>query len=231
VLDGFTQTTCDATIYFHNTLLEVNIKMNHNIGISINLLFLAFALIIPALVIVALSKNWSLVPPPKERNFGSALAEWAQQRGLQYAPQHVHVISGVYNNRWFAMGMTNEENALRIRMSIQNPQRTNLQIFGDWLEDSGVIAFFHRFRIYTNPSGLSETLFDINTRLRNSLLRFPGLRARFDLFSDPRDPNHLHYSLLADLPGADTLETIMASLCQFCDAFEQQFTQEEIASK
>ena len=196
-----------------------------------NLLLLAFALIISALVIVALNKNHSLVPPPKERNYGSALAEWAQQRGLRYAPQHKQAISGVYNNRWFAIGMMNEENALRIRMSVQNPQRTNLQIFGDWLEDSGVIAFVSRFRVYSNPSGLGETLFDTGTKLRESLLHFPELRARLELFSDPKDPNLLHYSLLTDLPGAETLETILASMHRFCDAFEQQHAQAGIASK
>ena len=189
--------------------------MDSTIGLLMNLL-------IAALLVVAMAQNWSLVPPPKERDFSSALADWAQRRGLQYAPQQVHVISGVYNNRWFAIGTTNEENALRIRMRVQNPRRTNLQIFGDWLEDSGVIAFVTRFRVYSNPSGLSETLFDTDTMLRDTLLRFPGLRARLDLFSDPKDPHHLHYSLLTDLPGADTLETIMDSLCRFCDAFEQQ---------
>ncbi len=205
--------------------------MDANFPMSVNLLVLAVILIIPTLFIVAFSKNLSLVPAPKERDFSSTLAEWAQRKGLQYAPQRVHVISGVYNNRWFAIGTANEENALRIRMRVHNPQRTNLQIFGDWLEDSGVIAFVNRFRVYTNPAGLSETLFDTNTRLRDSLLNFPGLRARFDLFSDPQDPNHLHYSLLTDLPGADTLETIMASLCRFCEAFEQQVAQEATISR
>jgi hypothetical protein len=205
--------------------------MENSLGISPNFVLLAFVLIFPALFIVALMMNWSLTPPPKERDFSSALADWAQQHGLHFAPQRVHVISGIYNNRWFAIGLTNEENALRIRMSIRNPHRTSLQIFGDWLEDSGVIAFVNRFRIYSTPSGLSETLFDHDTHLRDSLLGFPGLRARLDLFLDPKDPNHLHYSLLADLPGADTLETIMASLHRFCEAFEQQFAQEENTSK
>ena len=90
-----------------------------------------------------------------------------------------------------------------------------------------MIAFVNRFRVYSTPSGLSEKLFDENTKLRDSLLSFPGLRARLELFLDPRDPHHLHYSLLTDLPGADTLETIMDSLCQFCDAFEQQTAQVE----
>lgn len=199
--------------------------MDIGLGGFVNLLPFALVLIIPALLIVAFTQNWSLVPPPKERDFGSALAAWAQQRGLYYAPQKAYVVSGVYNNRWFAIGTTNEENALRIRMTVSNPQRNSLQIFGDWLEDSGVIAFVNRFRVYGSPPGLSETLFDHETSLRESLLRFPELRARFDLFSDPKDPHHLHYSLLTDLPGADTLETIMDSLSRFCDAFEQQMTQ------
>ena len=200
--------------------------MDSSLFSFINILFVIFVLVTTVLVLMSLSQNWSLIPPPKERDFGSALAEWARQRGLQYAPQHVHVISGVYNNRWFAIGTANEENALRIRMRVHNPRRTSLQIFGDWLEDSGVIAFVNRFRIYSSPSGLSETLFDTDTRLRDTLLRFPGLRARLDLFSDPRDPHHLHYSLLTDLPGAETLETIMASLCRFCDDLEQQIAGE-----
>jgi hypothetical protein len=150
---------------------------------------------------------------------------------MSYAPQQVYVINGVYNNRWFAIGTSNEENALLIRMRIHNPHRTNLQIFGDWLEDSGVTAFVNRFRVYSVPSGLSETLFDTGTKLRESLLRFPELRARLDLFSDPKDPNHLHYSLLTDLPGADTLETIMTAMHRFCDAFEQQRAQEGIPGK
>lgn len=196
----------------------------------INILIVVILLLIISLSITSITQNWSLIPPPKERNFASALADWAKRRKLPYAPQHGHVISGVYNNRWFAIGTSNEENALRIRMRVKNPRRTNLQIFGDWLEDSGVIAFVSRFRIYSTPSGLSETLFDQDTKLRDSLLRFPGLRARMELFSDPKDPNHLHYSLLTDLPGADSLETIMDSLCQFCDAFEQQTAPVEMAN-
>lgn len=196
--------------------------MDNIIGTFMNPIILVIAFAVIVLFIAATNQNQSLVPPPKDRDFGSALAAWARQKGLQYAPRQAYVISGIYNNRWFAIGTTNEENALRIRMRVQNPQRTNLQIFGDWLEDSGVIAFVNRFRVYSTPSGLSETLFDTGTMLRDSLLRFPGLRARLDLFSDPKDPHHLHYSLLTDLPGADTLETIMDSLCRFCDAFEQQ---------
>jgi hypothetical protein len=196
--------------------------MDNIIGTFMNPIILVIAFVVIVLFLAATNQNRSLVPPPKDRDFGSALAAWAQQRGLQYAPRQAYVISGVYNNRWFAIGTKNEENALRIRMRVQNPRRTNLQIFGDWLEDSGVIAFVTRFRVYSNPSGLSETLFDTGTMLRDTLLRFPGLRARLDLFSDPKDPHHLHYSLLTDLPGAETLETIMDSLCRFCDAFEQQ---------
>lgn len=199
--------------------------MDNNFGMFLNLIIPAVILMIPVIFIVATSKNGSLIPPPKDRDFSFALADWARQRGLNYAPQQAYVISGVYNNRWFAIGTANEEKALRIRMRVQNPSRTNLQIFGDWLEDSGVIAFVNRFRIYSSPSGLSETLFDQDTVLRESLLRFPGLRARFDLFSDRTDPHHLHYSLLTDLPGIDTLESIMDSLCRFCDAFEQQTAQ------
>lgn len=188
-------------------------------------LLTTFILLVISMFILAISRNWSLVPPPKERDFTSALADWAQQRELAFAPQRSQVISGVYNNRWFAIGMNNEENALRIRMRVKNPQRNSLQIFGDWLEDSGVIAFVNRFRVYGTPLGLREKLFEETTQLQEILLRFPGLRARMDLFSDPDDPNHLHYSLLTDLPGAETLEHIMDSLCRFCDVFEQQTQQ------
>jgi hypothetical protein len=200
-------------------------------SILTNILFLGFVLVVIILSIAAIYQNRSLTPRPKDRDFGAALADWAQQRGLRYAPQQVYVINGVYNNRWFTIRTTNEENALLIRMRLHNPHRTNLQIFGDWLEDSGVIAFVNRFRVYSNPAGLSETLFDAGTKLRESLLRFPALRARLDLFSDPKDPNHLHYSLLTDLPGAETLETIMAALNRFCEAFEQHYAQESIANK
>lgn len=202
--------------------------MNSNLGLFF---LLAFTLILPTLFIIAIAQNRSLIPPPKEREFGSALADWARQRGLFYTPQRVSVISGVYNGRWFAIGTANEENALRIRMRIKNPRRDSLQIFANWLEDSGVIAFVNRFRIYSSPSGLGETLFDKGTRLRASLTHFPDLRARLDLGSDPKDPNHLHYSLLTDLPGADTLETIMASMQRFCDAFEHENAQEGSVSE
>lgn len=202
--------------------------MDINFGMFI---VLAFAFAIPTLFIVAIHQNWTLIPPPKERDFGSALADWARSRGLYYTPQRVHVISGVYNDRWFAIGTVNEENALRIRMQVKNTRRSSLQIFGDWLEGSDVIAFVNRFRIYSSPSGLGETLFNKGSRLHDCLLRFPGLRARLELFLDRKDPHHLHYSLLTDLPGADTLETIMASMHRFCEAFEQEFPQEAIVSK
>lgn len=192
----------------------------------ISFLLVTVLVLVISLFITALSQNWSLVPPPKERDFGSVLADWAEQRQLPYAPRQGHVISGVYNNRWFAIGTTNEENALRIRMRVKNPQRNSLQIFGDWLEDSGVIAFVNRFRIYVTPSGLSEKLFHHNTQMQEVLLRFPGLRARIDLFLDPKDPNHLHYSLLTDLPGAETLERIMDAMSRFCDTFEEHTAQE-----
>ncbi|MEO8357267.1 MAG: hypothetical protein ABI621_15275 [Chloroflexota bacterium] len=192
----------------------------------ISFLVVTVLLLVISLFIMALSNNWSLVPPPKERDFRSALADWAEQRELAYVPQRGQVISGVYNNRWFTIGTTNEENALRIRMRVKNPQRTSLQIFGDWLEDSGVIAFVNRFRVYGTPSGFKERLFEHNTQMQEILLRLPGLRARMDLFSDPKDPNHLHYSLLTDLPAAETLDRIMDSMCRFCEAFEQQTIQE-----
>jgi hypothetical protein len=202
--------------------------MDSNFTIFTNFFLLAFTLILPALFIMAIHQNRSLIPPPKERDFSSALADWARRNGLYFTPQQVYVVSGVYKDRWFAISTANEENALRIRMSVKNPGRSSLQIFGDWLEESDVIAFVNRFRIYSSPSGLSETLFDKGTRLRDSLLRFPGLRARLDLFSDRKDPNHLHYSLLTDLPEADTLETIMASMHRFCDIFEQEIAGEGI---
>lgn len=201
--------------------------MNINFGMFF---LLAFTLILPALFILAIAQNRTLIPPPKERDFGSALADWARQKGLFYTPQRLYVISGVYNGRWFAIGTANEENALRIRMRIKNPRRNSLQIFANWLEDSGVVAFVNRFRIYSSPAGLGETLFDKGTKLRASLSHFPDLRARLDLCSDLKDPNHLHYSLLTDLPGADTLEAIMASMHRFCDAFEHELAQEEIVS-
>lgn len=199
---------------------------------SLNMFFvLAFALIIPTLFILAIHQNWTLIPPPKKRDFGSALADWACSRGFYYTPQRVHVISGVYNDRWFAIGTTNEENALRIRMSVKNPGKNSLQIFGDWLEGSEVLEFVNRFRIYSSPAGLGETFFNRGSQLYNSLLRFPGLRARIELFLDRKDPHQLHYSLLTDLPGADTLETIMASMHRFCEAFEQESLPEVTADE
>ena len=98
-----------------------------------SMLLVAVAFIIPTIFILAIHQNRSLIPPPKQREFSSALANWARGRGLLYAPQKVHVISGVYNNRWFVIGTVNEENALRIRMSVRNLGHHSLQIFGDWL--------------------------------------------------------------------------------------------------
>jgi hypothetical protein len=201
--------------------------MDSNIGMYTDFFLGACLFIIPAVFIIAIGQNRSLIPPPKKRDFGSVLSDWSRQKGLIYTPQKAQVINGVYKDRWFAIGMANEENALRIRMSIKNPRRDSLQIFGDWLEDSEVKAFVNRFRIYGSPSGLGERLFDRGTKLRDVLLRFPGLRARLELFSNPKDPNSLNYSLLTDLPEADTLETILASMHQLCDAYEQQIAEEE----
>jgi hypothetical protein len=191
-------------------------------------LFLGAASITFFLFLMASSKSWSLMPPPKERDCASALADWARRRELSYNPQQLQVISGVYNNRWFAIRTDNKENALSIRMSVKNPRRNMLQIFGDWLEETEVTGFRNRFRIYSSPMGTGELLFENGTRLRESLLRFPDLRARLELFSETGDPNHLHYALLTDLPGADALEKIMTSMYRFCDAFEQQVTQEAV---
>ena len=196
--------------------------MNETLNVFTTYFLLVAAFIIPVLMLMVINKNRSLIPPPKERNFRTVLADWARQQGMQFTPQKVTVISGVYNNRWYSIATANEENALQIRMRVNNPRQTSLQIFGDWLEDSGVIAFVSRFRIYSSPSGLGETLFDTGTRLREALIHFPGFRARFDLNPGYKDPNHLHYSLLTDLPGTDTLDTILASLARFCDAFELQ---------
>jgi hypothetical protein len=194
--------------------------MESNLGTSTIMYLLVFLSTILVLLIASNVQNWSLVPPPKERDFGSALANWAHRKGLHYAPQKVHVISGIYNDRWFTIVTANEENALQIRMSVKNPRRNSLQIFGDWLEANDVIAFANRFRIYSSPSGLSETLFDLGTGLRDALLRFPGLRARLEMYSDSKEPNQLRYSLLTDLPEADMLESIMASMDQFCEVYE-----------
>jgi len=204
--------------------------MLSGLGTSTNPLLVALILLIPALFLLAVNQNWSMTPLPKERDFDSALADWAARRGLHYVPQRPHVIKGVYNDRWFAIGTSNEENVLRIRMSVKNPRRHSLRIFGDWLDQSDVIAFVDRFRIYSSPSRLSQNLFARGTGLQNALLRLPELRARLELYSDPSDPNHLDYSLLTDLPEADTLERVMASMHQFCDAYEQAVARLETAS-
>ena len=194
--------------------------MESYLSTSSTMFFLIVPFVILIILIASNVDNWSLVPPPKTRDFGSPLANWAHRKGLHYTPKKVQVITGTYNDRWFAIATANEENALQIRMSVKNPRRNSLQIFGDWLEASDVIAFVNRFRIYSSPSGLSETLFDQGTRLRDSLLRFPGLRSRLEIFPDSKYPNQLRYSLLTDLPEADTLETIMDSMQQFCEAYE-----------
>lgn len=72
--------------------------MDINLGLFANLFPVALALIFPVLLIIALTQNWSLVPPPKERDFHSAPEDWARQRGLNFAPQKAYVISGAYNN-------------------------------------------------------------------------------------------------------------------------------------
>ena len=43
----------------------------------INMLLLVFVLVIMTLVITALYQNRSLTPPPKRRDFASALSDWA----------------------------------------------------------------------------------------------------------------------------------------------------------
>lgn len=195
--------------------------MLSSLGTSTNFLIVALILLIPALFLLSANPNLSLPPQHQERDFDSALADWAGRRGLHYAPQRSCFVKGIYDNRWFAIGTSNQENVLRIRMSVKNPRRHSLQIFADWLDRSEVITIGDRFRIYSSPSGLSQSLFARGTGLRDALRRLPELRARLELFSDPRDPNHLDYLLLTDLPGADSLETVMASMHQFCDAYEQ----------
>src|SRR5512143_1564313 len=115
--------------------------MLSGLGTSTNPLLVALILLIPTLFLLAVNQNWSLTPLRKGCDFDSVLADWAARRGLQYVPQRPHVIKGIYNDRWFAMGTSNEENVLRIRMSVKNPRRHSLQIFGDWLDQSDVIAF------------------------------------------------------------------------------------------
>lgn len=192
-----------------------------NLGISSQPLLVVLILLTPALFLLAISQKWSSTSPPTERDFDSALADWAARRGLRYAPQVAHVIRGVYNGRWFAIGTLNQQDVLQIRMSIRNPRGNGLRIFGDWLEATDAISFLDRFRIYSSPSGLSQRLFSRGMRLRDALLQFPRLRARIELSSSSGDPNHVDYSLLTDFPGADTLETLMASMQRFCEAYEQ----------
>ncbi len=195
--------------------------MLSGLSTSTDPLLVALIVLIPALFLLAINQNWAITPPPKECDLDPVLANWADRRGLHYVPRRPHVIKGVYNDRWFVISTSNEENMLRIRMSVKNPNRHSLQIFGDWLDQSDVIAFGDRFRIYSSPSELSQNLFARGTRLREAILQLPELRARLELSSDSRDPNHLDYLLLTDLPGAEALEMVMASMHQLCDAYEQ----------
>ncbi len=195
--------------------------MLSSFGTSTNTLLVALILLIPALFLLSVNQNQSVPPQTKERGFDSALADWASRRGLHYLPQQSHFIKGIYNHRWFKVGTSKEETVLRIRMSVKNPRRHSIQIFVDWLDRSDLVTSSDRFRIYSSPSGLSQNLFARGTRMQDALLRLPELRARLELVSDPKDPNHLDYLLLTDLPGADTLERVMASMHQFCDAYEQ----------
>jgi hypothetical protein len=176
---------------------------------------------IPAFAIIASKKDFSVLPPPKPRDFEPYLAEWAGQKGFIYAPQLTSAVSGTYRNRWFVIHTRNAENALEIYMRVKNSHRYGLQIFGDWLEESGVTAFINRFRIYSNPPGLGESLFEAGTNLQKALSGFPNLRARLELAFDPVYKDELRYSLLTDLPTSDTLEAIMDSLIRFCDVYEQ----------
>ena len=48
----------------------------------INIFIVVIILLILSLSITAITQNWSLIPPPKERDFGSALADWAKRRKL-----------------------------------------------------------------------------------------------------------------------------------------------------
>jgi len=184
-----------------------------------------FFILLPALAIVVLKKDFSLTPPPKRRDFGSSLAKWASEKGFKYNPQGATVVSGAYQNRWFSIHTVNAENALEIFMRIRNSPRYSLQIFGDWLDDSGVKAFINRFRIYSNPPGLSESLFEVGTSLRESLIGFPSLRARLELAFDPIHKDELRYSLLTDLPSSDTLDSIMNSMTLMCEAYEREHAQ------
>jgi hypothetical protein len=201
-----------------------NLKVKMNGSINPGLFWGTFLLVVSALAIMVSKKDYSLLPPPKPRDFGHTLAAWAAQRGFRYTPQQVTAISGTYHNRWFTIHTRNAENALEIHMRLRNAQRHRLQIFADWLEESGVSAFINRFRIYSTPPGLGESLFDTGSSLREALSNFPCLRARLELACDPINKDELRYSLLTDLPTPDLLESIMGSMKSFCEAFEQAKT-------
>ena len=162
------------------------------------------------------------MPPPKPRDFGSFLAEWAQKKGFIYMPQQKMVVSGTYQNRWFAIRTRNAENALEIYMRVRNSQQHSLQIFGDWLEDSGVNAFINRFRIYSSPPGLGESLFAAGTSLRDVLSGFPRLRSRLELAYDSINKDEIRYSLLTDLSSSDDLDSIMNSMQLLCNTYESE---------
>ena len=195
--------------------------MNGITPLNFGFYLLIIVIIIPALLIIASKKNFSLKPSPKQREFGSSLAKWAERKGFSYNPHLFSVISGIYHDRMFAIRTRNEENALEIRMNVKNSRRHSLQIFADWLEDSGVTAFINRFRIYSSPPGLGESLFAAGTNLREALIQFPSMRSRLELAFDPINKDEIRYCLLTDLSSSDDLDVIMDSMNRFCDAYEQ----------
>jgi len=140
--------------------------------------------------------------------------------GVAYSPQQISVVSSIYHNRWFSIQIRNDENALEITTRVKNTPRHSLQIFTDWLDESGLTAFINRFRIYSIPHGLGESLFDTGAGLQGALVQFPNLRARLELACNLLDVHELRYSLLSDLSATDTLDVILASMRQFCDAYE-----------
>jgi len=195
--------------------------MNLFNNLNLALFFLLFFIIIPSFLIVVSKKNFTFLPPPKRRDFSSHLAEWAGRKGFSYTPELSSAISGTYHNRRFSIHTRNAENALEITMRVRNSHRHSLQIFADWLEESGVTAFINRFRIYSNPPGIGESLFATGTNLHEALSCFPSMRARLELAFDSVNKDELRYSLLTDLLTPDALETVMDSMRRFCDAYEQ----------
>jgi hypothetical protein len=195
--------------------------MNGLSNLNIGAFILLFLIIIPAILIVTTKKNFSITPAPKPRDFGGFLAEWAQKKGFRYTPQQISAVSGIFKNRWFAIHTNNSENALEIYMRVKNAHRHSLQIFADWLEETGVTAFINRFRIYSTPPGLGESLFESGSSLWEALNRFPIMRARMELAFDPINKDELRYSLLTDLSNSEELDIIMESMGRFCDAYEE----------